>query len=111
MKKFVLFGFAFLATTLTMQAQTAKNWYLIGGSISNINLEFQKSNTIFGLDVTPRVAWFIKDNVAVGAEALIGLNTGDGFTTVSYGIGPIARYYFKDRAVEAIRKTRWFLDG
>ena len=111
MKKNVLFGFAFLATTLTTHAQTTKDWYFIGGNISNINLEFQKDNTTFGLDVTPRVAWFIKDNMAVGAEALIGLNTGDGFTTFSYGIGPIVRYYFSDRAVEAIKKSRWFLDG
>ena len=111
MKTIVLLVFAFFSFTLTTRAQTSKNWYLIGGSISNINLEFQKSNTTFGFDITPRVAWFIKDNIAVGAQALMGFNTGDGYTTSSYGIGPIARYYFADRAIQAVRKTRWFLDG
>lgn len=92
-------------------AQTQKDWYIIGGNISNINLDFQKGNTNFGLDLTPKVAWFIKDNIAVGAQALIGLETRKGFTTFKYGIGPIARYYFKDNALESVKKTRFFLDG
>ncbi len=111
MKKiFALAVTAFIFSTAT-QAQTEKDWYIIGGSLSNIGLNFQNSNTTFSLDVTPRVAWFVQDDFAIGGEALIGLQTGDGFTTTNYGIGPIARYYLSGNALESVGKTRWFLDA
>jgi hypothetical protein len=92
-------------------AQTKKDWYIIGGNISNIALDFQKGNTGFSFNLTPKVAWFVRDDLALGAQVLIGLETGNGFTTTSYGVGPIARYYLKDNAIESIRKTRWFVDA
>ena len=111
MKKIFSFSIAVLLFSMVTYAQTKKDWYIIGGKISNIGLDFQKGNTGFRFDLTPRVAWFIKDDFALGAEALIGLETGTGFTTVSYGVGPIARYYFKERALNNVSKTRWFLDA
>ena len=96
---------------IAMKAQTKKDWFLIGGDISKINLDLQKGNTAFDFNVNPRVAWFIRDNFAVGAQALIGVSTATGYTSFSYGIGPIARYYFAGRAIPDLRKTRWFLDG
>lgn len=107
--------FAFVVTALILstatQAQTKKDWYIIGGNLSNIRLDFQKSNTNFGLNISPRVAWFVQDDFAIGGEVLIGLETGDGFTKTNYGIGPIARYYLSGNALESVGKTRWFLDG
>lgn len=111
MKKVVLTTFTLLAITLASQAQTQKDWYLIGGSVSDLGIDFQEDNTAFSFNLTPRVAWFIKDNFALGAEALIGLNTSRGFTSVTYGIGPIARYYMTSRAIPSVKKTRWFLDA
>ena len=111
MKKRISIVMILASIAITTQAQTKKDWYIIGGNISNLGLNFQKGNTAFNLNITPRVAWFIQDDFALGAEALIGLQTAKGFTTVTYGIGPIARYYLKDRAVSSIRKTRWFVDG
>lgn len=102
---------SFILCSIAARAQTQKDWYLIGGNISNIDLDFQKDYTGFSLDLTPRVAWFVRDNFALGAEVLFGLETGSGFTTVSYGVGPIVRYYLRERALENVRKTRWFVDG
>lgn len=110
MKKIILFA-TILLINIVAHAQTKKDWYLIGGNISNLGVNFQKGNTAFSFILSPRVAWFIKDDLAVGAEVLIGLNTAKGFTSISYGIGPIARYYFKDRALQSVKKTRWFVDG
>lgn len=110
MKKIILFA-TILLINIVAHAQTKKDWYLIGGNISNLGVNFQKGNTAFSFNLSPRVAWFIKDDLAVGAEVLIGLNTAKGFTSISYGIGPIARYYFKDRALQSVKKTRWFVDG
>ncbi len=111
MKKIFLAAATILVINFATQAQTNKDWYIIGGQISNIDLNFQQGNTIFGLNLTPRVAWFIKDDFALGAEALIGFSTEKGATSISYRIGPIARYYFKGRGLENVQKTRWFLDA
>jgi hypothetical protein len=111
MKKIILSAFTLLTISIAANAQTTRDWYLIGGDIGKIGLDFQEDNTAFSLEVTPRVAWFIRDNLALGAEVLIGLNTAKGFTQVDYGVGPIARYYLTTRAVEAVRKSRWFFEG
>lgn len=110
MKKIFTFALLVIFFTAT-KAQTKKDWYIIGGNLTNIGLDFQKGNTNFSLNIVPRVAWFVRDDFAIGAEVLIGLKTGDGFTTTNYGIGPIARYYLTGNALESVGKTRWFLDG
>ena len=111
MKKLITMALATMFITVAANAQTQKDWYIIGGHISDINLGLQKGNTNFGLKIDPRVAWFVKDNFALGAQVLVGVNTGKGFTTFDYGVGPIARYYFKNNALESVSKTRWFADA
>ncbi len=111
MKKILFAAVTILSINLVAHAQTSKDWYIIGGQISNIGLGFQSGSTNFSLSLTPRVAWFIRDDFALGAEALLGFNTASGFTSIGYGIGPIARYYFKGNGLEGVRKTRWFLDA
>jgi hypothetical protein len=111
MKRTLLTAITAMALTLAGHAQTQKDWYIIGSNIGNIGIDFQKDNTAFSFAVNPRVAWFVKDNLAVGAEVQIGLNTAKGFTQVNYGIGPVARYYLQDKGLQPIKRTRWFLDG
>lgn len=111
MKKIFASAVTALILSTATYAQTQKDWYIIGGNLSNIGLNFQESNTSFELNVTPKVAWFIQDNFALGGEVLIGLETGDGFTTTNYGIGPIARYYVSGNALESVGKTRWFIES
>ena len=112
MKKiFILAALSGLISSASLNAQTKKDWYIIGGKISNVGLDFQKGNTGFSFDLSPRVAWFLKDDFALGAEALFGLKTGNGFTTVSYGVGPLARYYLKEKALNNVKKTRWFVEA
>ncbi len=111
MKKILLVAAAVYSFNIGVNAQTQKDWFLIGGDISKINLDLQKGNTAFSFDLSPKVAWFIRDNFALGAQALIGVRTATGYTSFSYGIGPIARYYFNGRAIPDLRKTRWFLDA
>ncbi len=111
MKKISSLLLAAAFSVVAASAQTTKDWYLIGGNISDIGVNFQKNNTAFSFSLTPKVAWFIKDNFALGAQALIGVNTSTGFTSFSYGLGPVARYYFADKGLKNIRKTRWFVDA
>jgi len=110
MKKTTILMSAIILFAFTTHAQTQKNWYIIGGNLSNIGLDFQENNTAFSFNITPRVAWFVKDNLAVGAEVLAGVNTSSGFTSVTYGIGPIARYYVSQKDL-TLGRARFFLDA
>lgn len=92
-------------------AQTQKDWYIIGSHITDLGLGLQKGNTSFNLAIDPRVAWFVRDNFALGAQVNLGLNTGKGLTDFTYGVGPLARYYFKSNALESVSKTRWFAEA
>jgi hypothetical protein len=117
MKKIYLIAAAMLAISAATYAQTQRDWFIIGGQLSNMNLDFQKGGTSFSMDLTPRVAWFMQDNMAFGAEALIGVNASKGITQFRYGIGPIARFYFADRTPKITnkaginRRSNLFLDA
>jgi hypothetical protein len=121
MKKMALLActaaFGLLAT-----AQTKKGDKLVGvglGSISYTNSDskttysntptvYNSDGNSFSISVNPNVAWFVQDNLAIGAGVSIGFynskskssNTGSTTTTESkYNqpsvyIGPMARYYF-----------------
>jgi len=102
----IVIGFSYSAN-----AQTTKGWFLIGGDVSNIRLDFQEGNTNFEFRLTPKVAWFIEDNFAVGFEALIGVTTSDGYSNFDYGVGPVGRYYFPPKSTTTPYKSRWFLDA
>ncbi|NEU07642.1 porin family protein [Flavihumibacter sp. R14] len=92
-------------------AQTQKGNIMWGASVSNIGVDFQEGNTNFELSLTPKVGYFIKDDMAVGPELSIGLTTGDGFTSFTYGVGGFGRYFLTDPDIEVVRGSRWFLEA
>ncbi len=95
MKKLLLS--AVVLTTLAMgaNAQTQKGYYMIGGDIGNISADLQKGGSTFGIGVTPKAAWFIQDNFAIGGQVGLGYKTQKhAGNTLTYNIGPFARYYF-----------------
>ena len=102
----ILAGFSFAS-----KAQTERNWFLIGSDISDIGLNLQKGNTAFSFAVSPKVAWFIKDNFALGGQVDLGINTAKGYTQFNYGIGPLARYYFTSKDAATPKKTRIFAEA
>ena len=89
---------------------------MIGGDIANFSLGLDEGNP-FTMTITPKVAWFTSDNLAVGGFLDIGLATAEGAgTTFTYGVGPLARYYFGSAAVNtattsARRSSRFFVEG
>lgn len=96
-------------------SQTQKGYYIIGAELANMELSFQKGNTAFGLDIHPHIAWFVKDNLAIGGEVTLGLKTsktgGINSTQFDYGVGAIGRYYIADKATQVINKSRFFLEA
>jgi len=103
MKKFFFLATAFCLTGIVSNAQTQKGHYLIGGNIGNIGTTLQKGGSDFGIQVTPKVAWFIDDNLAVGGQVALGYQTKrNAGNTFSYNVGPLARYYFGDAEMDKV---------
>lgn len=75
-----------------------------------MSLNLQKGNTAFSFSVQPKVAWFIKDNLAVGAQVIAGVNTSNGYSSFNYGIGPLARYYMGSTDIST-KKSKLFFEG
>ncbi len=110
MKKVVFLLPVFVFFSLISSAQTQKGWYLIGGNLSDMSVNFQKGNTAFSFNITPKVAWFVRDNLAIGGQVLAGVSTSNGYNSFNYGIGPLARFYTANKTTD-IKKSRIFLEG
>ncbi|WP_316739186.1 hypothetical protein [Pedobacter aquatilis] len=110
MKKF-LAGIIISATTiLAANAQIQKGNVMVGGNLTNINLGLDDPK-IFSVDITPKAAWFIQDNVALGGYVNFGLQTAkNSNTTTSYGVGALGRYY-TGKDVEVLRHGRFFAEA
>jgi hypothetical protein len=92
-------------------AQIQKGNVMVGGDISRLDLSLNEGNN-FSFLLDPKAAWFIKDNVAIGAYLNFEVVTANGAgTNISYGIGPLARYYINDPSIEPIRHCRFFLEA
>lgn len=114
MKK--IFGaliFLSLIATEKTNAQLQKGNVLVGGDIADFNLGLNK-NSDFRMTIDPTAAWFIQNNVAVGAYVNLGVDAVKGATSTSYGVGALGRYYLGANQLntEAVLKhTRGFIQA
>lgn len=114
MKK--IFGaliFLSLIATEKTNAQLQKGNVLVGGDIANFDLGLNKDSHTY-ITVDPKAAWFIQNNIAVGAYVDLGLDIVKGYTDTKYGVGALGRYYFGPGQVntESVMKhTRFFGEG
>lgn len=96
-------------------AQTQKGNLMVGSDITDFGFTFQKASTRFNFNLNPKLAYFIKDDLALGAYVNFGLSTGGGVgSDVSYGVGALARYYIHDKNVEKLefsKRVRFFLEA
>lgn len=96
-----------MALTLTANAQIQSGNVMIGGNLANINIGLDKPS-VFSLDVTPKVAWFLANNIALGGYVDLGIQTAKGAETITrYGVGGLGRYY-TGSDVEALKHGRLF---
>jgi hypothetical protein len=111
--KRVLFCLTTLLSVLSYSAnaQIQKGNILIGADLADINLSLDPGGN-FSFNINPKVAWFIRDNLAVGGYLLTGLSTAkDAGTDVRYGVGALSRYYLGADDINLIRHSRFFLEG
>lgn len=94
MKKVVLF-FAIAIAAVSANAQTEKGNKMVGVGVAGINFASQSGSSEFNINLNPNVAWFIQDNFALGGGVQIGYSKPENVDGIfSYGITPLARYYF-----------------
>lgn len=88
---------------------------MVGSDLTDFGFNFQKSSTIFHFNMTPKLAYFIKDDLALGGYVNLGIETtGGNGTNVDYGVGALARYYIQDRNVRKLefsKRVRFFGEG
>ena len=106
----VLFIASFLMTH-KLSAQIQKGNILVGGDIAGFNLDLG-SGGAFQATIDPKIGFFIRDNVALGAYINFGLSTAKGFgTTTNYGVGALARYYVNEATTNVLKHGRLFFEG
>jgi len=112
MKKFI--GFFIISSALFFlkaNAQIQRGNFLIGGDIANFHFTLG-GGSAFQARVDPKLAFFIKDNIAIGAFIDFGLATAKGAgTTTNYGAGALGRYYISKPTMDVLKKSRLFFEG
>jgi hypothetical protein len=104
---YILLAVAIIATGIPTNAQIQKGNILIGGNLANINLGLNDPK-IFSAEITPKVAWFVEDNLALGGYVDFGIETAkNSNTTTNYGIGLLGRYYAGNE-IEIVKHSRFF---
>ena len=112
MKKVFLFAmFVTAVGAVQSTAQLQKGSVLIGGDLAGFDLGLNEGST-FTMSLTPKVAKFVRDNVALGLYVDFGLSTAKGRgTSASYGVGALGRYYFPKADVNVAKSTRFFTEA
>ncbi len=92
-------------------AQIQKGNIMVGADLADIQIGLNEGSN-FSFRVDPKAAWFITDNVALGAYVNVGLSTAkNAGTSVNYGVGPLARYYINDKTLNLLRHSRFFIEA
>ncbi|HLA59546.1 MAG TPA: hypothetical protein VK622_12320 [Puia sp.] len=95
----------------TVKGQIQKGNVMMGADIASLNLSLNTGSN-FSAELNPKAAWFIENNIALGAFVNFGISTSKGNgTSVSYGIGPLARYYINDPNMNPVQHARFFFEG
>jgi len=93
-------------------AQIQEGNLMVGGNLMGLDATFG-DNSSFNLNIVPKIGYFIKDNIAIGAN--VGLHyttTHAQGNTFRYEIGAFGRYYFGANEVEPLLKHgRFFAEA
>jgi len=112
MKKItLLLTIALLFFVSTTKAQLQRGNLLVGGDIANFNLGLNSGggSTIL---INPKLAFFFRDNVAIGPFVQMGFDAAKGQEpTTNYGIGAFGRYYVSDTTINLLKHGRFFVEA
>jgi len=112
MKKIIaICSVALLIPGTKAEAQLQQGNFLIGGDIANFRLGLNKGG-LFNINLSPKLAFFVQNNFALGAYVNFGLITAkEAGTDIDYGVGALARYYISDANINVLGRSRLFFEG
>lgn len=116
MKKLLLGAFVIAAGFFsTANAQIQEGNWMVGSSIISSNFGLN-TGAGYNIALQPKAAYFVKDNVAVGAYVDLGISksTKGSPTAFDYGVGALGRYYLSpgEQGVDnLLNHGRWFFEG
>ncbi|WP_295118906.1 outer membrane beta-barrel protein [uncultured Chitinophaga sp.] len=115
MKKLHILTLALLSFSAVSMAQTQKGNIMVGVNLLNVTGTFQDGSNSFDLGISPKVGWFIKDGLAIGADVSLGYSHAKVDDTktnsVNYGVGAFGRYFIDDKTVEFSKRSKFFLEA
>lgn len=89
-------------------AQIQQGNLMVGANLANLDIGLQNGASV-EFNLTPRIGYFIKDNIALGGLLTLGVDYAKNRgTTVKYGVGAFGRYYLGDKKYEILKHTRFF---
>lgn len=101
-----------LATTANAQIQKG-NW-MVGGELAAANFGLNEGGK-YDIGITPRAAYFVQDNWAVGPYVSLGVSGAkDTDTNFTYNVGALSRYYFSPADMGGqtlLNHGRFFIEG
>lgn len=104
---FILVAIAFIAITSSANAQIQQGNILMGGDLANFNLGLNGPK-ILDIEISPKAAWFVRDNIALGGYLDFGIKTAKHVnTTTTYSVGALGRYY-GGKQDEIVKHSRFF---
>jgi hypothetical protein len=110
-KKFTLTILAVCALFYSATAQIQQGNLLVGADIADFSLGLNEGAP-FSFRLNPKVAFFVRSGLALGAYLNFGLLTEeDQGTDIDYGIGALGRYYIHDPNTEVILNHRFFVEA
>ena len=112
MKKIFLMLVLVLGVVVT-NAQTEKGNVIIGAQLANIGADLKSGGSMFNFNLSPKVGWFVKDDLALGAKVDFGVTATKGNKPIfDIGLVPFARLYFGGYDVEnKVKTTRLFAEA
>jgi hypothetical protein len=115
MKKLHILTLALLVLSTVSMAQTQRGNIMVGANLLNVTGTFQDGSNSFDLGISPKIGWFIKDGLAIGADVSLGYahaKVDDTKTnSVNYGVGAFGRYFIDDKSVEFSKRAKFFLEA
>lgn len=110
-KSLFLFTVLLLFFASVTKAQIQRGNLLVGSDIANFDLNLNGGGN-FNMRIDPKLAFFIRNNLAVGPYLSLDLATAkNAGTDVSYGIGAMGRYYINDSTINMLKHGRFFLEA
>jgi hypothetical protein len=110
-RKLLTLALVLMGGICTVNAQIQKGNVMVGGDLADFRFGLNKGHG-YNINLSPKAAWFVQDNVALGGMVNLGIQGAKhSATTTTYGVSALGRYYVSDPRLNVLRHTRFFLEG